>query len=223
MAIQITQDPINNFMDNLPRYALDLRRMEIQKDQFNQQMDLRKQAAERDQTIFEQQQARNQYVSDLIESMQEAQFANNKVKRDIDSWAKENAELRDEFENYDKSFIGNIQQTLGVGPKNLLEFMETKTKDRTVTRDGITTVIEPASVTQDQIDEYKDLINRRIKYIEPKEIPIPEGVILDESLLNYMNMAEKQRLSTMSFIGKFLSEAGFNYRTDPLQTVGTLR
>ena len=88
MAIQITQDPINNFMDNLPRYALDLRRMEIQKDQFNQQMDLRKQAAERDQTIFEQQQARNQYVSDLLESMQEAQFANNKVQRDIDSWGK---------------------------------------------------------------------------------------------------------------------------------------
>lgn len=223
MAIQITQDPINNFMDNLPRYALDLRRMEIQKDQFNQQMDLRRQAAERDQTIFEQQQARNQYVSDLLESMQEAQFANNKVQRDIDSWGKENAELRDEFINYDKSIIGTIQQTLGVGPKNLLELMEQKTKDRTITRDGITTVIEPASVTQAQIDEYKDLVNRRAKYIEPKEIPVPEGVILDESLLDYMNMAEKQRLSTMSFIGKFLSEAGFNYRTDPLQTVGTLR
>ena len=60
-------------------------------------------------------------------------------------------------------------------------------------------------------------------FIEPKEIPIPEGVILDESLLDYMNMAEKQRLSTMSFINSFLSQAGFNYRADPLQTVGTLR
>ena len=28
MAIQITQDPINNFFDNLPRYALDLKRQD---------------------------------------------------------------------------------------------------------------------------------------------------------------------------------------------------
>jgi len=28
MAIQITQDPINNFFDNLPRYALDLKQQD---------------------------------------------------------------------------------------------------------------------------------------------------------------------------------------------------
>ena len=42
MAIQITQDPINQFMDNLPSYALDLRRQDQQAKQFEADLAQRK-------------------------------------------------------------------------------------------------------------------------------------------------------------------------------------
>ena len=45
MSIQITNDPLNSFLDNLPNYVLELRRQDAQRDQFNRQQVLREEAA----------------------------------------------------------------------------------------------------------------------------------------------------------------------------------
>ena len=52
MSIQITNDPINQFLDNLPRYALEMRRQDSQREQFNRQMLLREEAEKRAQMAY---------------------------------------------------------------------------------------------------------------------------------------------------------------------------
>ena len=64
MSIQITNDPINQFLDNLPRYALELRRQDQQRAQFNRQMKLREQAARNQQTLFDLTRNRQKFESD---------------------------------------------------------------------------------------------------------------------------------------------------------------
>lgn len=88
MAIQITQDPINNFMDNLPRYVLDLRRIEQQNEQFNKELDFRMQVDKRKADAYDERLKQNQYQSDIIKSMIDAQTKNNQVKRDVEAWQK---------------------------------------------------------------------------------------------------------------------------------------
>ena len=66
MAIQITNDPINHFLDNLPKYALDLRRQDLQARQFDRQMDLREQADARQQTLFDLTREKQQFASNVF-------------------------------------------------------------------------------------------------------------------------------------------------------------
>lgn len=225
MAIQITQDPINNFMDNLPRYVLDLRRIEQQDEQFNKELNFRMQVDKRNADAYEERLKQNQYQSDIIKSMIDAQSKNNQVKRDVEDWQRSNSKLRDDWENYDQSFFGNVQQSLGLGPTSLLDFMETKTKDKTMTRDNTTIVTEPASITQQQINDYKEIIDRATKYVEPVEVEIPENLIMNENLLNWANQAEKDRVGNMNYVNNWLRGQGIPTLgiTDPLGLVGTER
>ena len=56
MSIQITNDPINQFLDNLPRYALEMRRQDAQLEQFDRQQNLREQAFKSADEQFNRQQ-----------------------------------------------------------------------------------------------------------------------------------------------------------------------
>ena len=226
MAIQITQDPINNFMDNLPRYVLDLRRIEQQNEQFNKELDFRMEVDKRKAIAFDEKMKQNQYQSDLIKSMIDAQYKNNQVKRDVEAWQKSNSKIRDEWENYDESLIGNFRQTVGTGPKNLLEFMEMKSKpEMRVNRFGEKYITKQADVTQEQIDNYKQIIDRATVYVEPEKVEIPEGLIMNENLLNWANQAEKDRVGNMNYVNDWLRVQGVitSGITDPLNLVGTER
>ena len=66
MAIQITNDPINQFLDNLPKYALDLRRQDLQARQFDREMDLREQADAMQQTLFDLTREKKQFASNVF-------------------------------------------------------------------------------------------------------------------------------------------------------------
>ena len=71
MSIQITNDPINQFLDNLPRYALELRRQDQQRDQFNKQMVLREKAAKNQQTLFDLTRDKQKYQSEVFRNQLE--------------------------------------------------------------------------------------------------------------------------------------------------------
>ena len=73
MSIQITNDPINQFLDNLPRYALELRRQDKQRNQFDRQMALREKAAKNQQTLFDLTRDRQKFESDLFKNQYEFQ------------------------------------------------------------------------------------------------------------------------------------------------------
>ena len=73
MAIQITNDPLNSFLDNLPRYALEMRRMDNQRAQFNRQMVIKEKAAANQQTLFDMAKNQRQFESDVYNEKLRAQ------------------------------------------------------------------------------------------------------------------------------------------------------
>ena len=137
MAIQITQDPINQFMDNLPQYALDLRRQDEQKRQFNENLALRKAAEAREQEVYNINKTRAEMRSDIYESRYEAQRINRENKANLNEFIKDNAELYDDWSDYQKntqaltdSGIPGSNIIAGFRQKSFEDFLTMKDRER---------------------------------------------------------------------------------------------
>jgi hypothetical protein len=104
MAIQITNDPINQFLDNLPRYALELRRQDRQRDQFERQMVLREKAAKNQQTLFDLTRDRQKFESELFKNQYEFQKQYRDTKKE---WADYRKKYSREFSSYNEAAKGS--------------------------------------------------------------------------------------------------------------------
>ena len=107
MAIQITNDPINQFLDNLPRYALELRRQDQQRDQFNRQMELREQAAKNQQTLFDLTRNQQKFQSEILKSHYNAQADLRNAKREREKYTTKNQNL---IEQHDRSLYSKLSR-----------------------------------------------------------------------------------------------------------------
>tara|TARA_R100000734_G_C3311632_1_gene102546 strand:- start:157 stop:807 length:651 start_codon:yes stop_codon:yes gene_type:complete len=172
MAIQITNDPLNQFLDNLPRYALELRRQDAQRDQFNRQQSLREQAARNQQTLFDLTRDRQKYQSEVFRNMLDTQVDYRNAKSKWDNYVKNNQSLLDQFEDRQKAFFG-------VGaPKTFENFLERKSAFNK--RLGIT---ENVVKTDKALAELKSLPD--LSAIKPKELLPPKNVELNPSLYSF--------------------------------------
>jgi len=174
MAIQITNDPINQFLDNLPRYALELRRQDAQAAQFDRQMDLREQAAENKQTLFDLTRNKQKFQSDIIKEQMgyHQDFRNAKNK-----WSDYRKDYESEYESY-KQAAKAEGKFLGFGsliaPKDYEHHLSRLIK---MSSGGQKVELEKA------MKEYKSLPD--LSKIRPKEIPIPENLEFDQSLFGF--------------------------------------
>ena len=174
MAIQITNDPINQFLDNLPRYALELRRQDAQASQFDRQMDLREQAAGNQQTLFDLTRNKQKFQSDIIKEQMgyHQDFRNAKNK-----WSDYRKDYESEYESY-KQAAKAEGKFLGFGsliaPKDYEHHLSRLIK---MSSGGQKVELEKA------MKEYKSLPD--LSKIRPKEIPIPENLEFDQSLFGF--------------------------------------
>ncbi len=172
MAIQITNDPLNQFLDNLPRYALELRRQDAQRDQFNRQQSLREQAARNQQTLFDLTRDRQKYQSEVFRNMLDTQVDYRNAKSKWDNYVKNYQNELDMFEDRQKAFFG-------VGaPKSFEEFLEKRSAYST--RVGAK---ENVITAQKALAELRSLPD--LSAIKPKEILPPKNVELNPSLYTF--------------------------------------
>ena len=192
MSIQITNDPINQFLDNLPRYALELRRQDQQRDQFNRQMELREQAAKNQQTLFDLTRNKQKFQSDVLKEQYNYQQDVRNATKEWESWTKDNQQKIDNW---------NARRNIPV----LGRFSAGKYEDAMKRREneikglisaaklagGNTSFLESKlNETKKEIERYKNLPN--LSNFKPKEIPIPEGLEFDKSLFGFATQENLQ-------------------------------
>ena len=181
MAIQITNDPINQFLDNLPKYALELRRQDAQKQQFDRQMDLREQADSRQQTLFDLTRDKQKFAGDVFRE----QYKYQQDFRDAKSkWSDYRKRYEQEYESYQQAAKAE-GKFLGLGsliaPKDYEHHLNRLIK-----------ISSPDKKTELQkaLMEYEALPD--LSKIRPKEIPIPQNLEFDQSLFGFATQANLQ-------------------------------
>jgi len=236
MAIQITQDPINQFMDNLPQYALDLRRQDEQKRQFNANLDLRLKAEARAQEIYDINKTRAEMRSDIFESRYEAQRINRENKANLNEFIKDNAELYDDWSDYQKntqaltdSGIPGSNIIAGFRQKSFEDFLTMKDRERPGIGSKFLSIPFPSQDTTpygDLRDEFVDLNEKAIAIERPKAIDFNDypDVILDESLISYAFENQALNMRNNELIDDISGAFGYPGPYDPYsQTTGTQR
>ena len=183
MAIQITNDPINQFLDNLPRYALELRRQDQQRDQFNRQMELREQAARNQQTLFDLTRNQQKFQSEVLKSHYNAQADLRNAKREREKYTSKNQNL---IEQHDRSFYSKLRR------ESYDDFLKRKKRNEELTLSFANALklpnrdknISRVNEVNQAIEGYDNLTDRYSK-IRPKEIPVPDGLEFNPSLYNF--------------------------------------
>ena len=230
MAIQITQDPINQFMDNLPQYALDLRRQDEQKRQFNENLALRKAAEAREQEVYDINKTRAEMRSDIFENRFEAQRINRENKANLNEFIKDNAELYDEWSDYqnttqtltDSNFPGsNI--LAGFRAKSFADYLSLKDSEQL---SSYVPFVKEDNTFKDLRSEYENLSEKAIAVERPKAIDFNDypDVILDESLMSYALENEALNMRNNEVIDELSGMFGFPGPFDPFsETTGKQR
>lgn len=203
MSIQITNDPINQFLDNLPRYALEMRRQDAQREQFDRQQRFREEAfkttearANRAETRADRAEARadsrearaarleerQKTLFDLLQSKEE--YLSDVFKERINTASRmrlAEKTARDfeknyqtEIRNYKNRFFGRIPAKLGITSGSFEDYIKLQ-------RMGV------GGKTRERLDQalndYQDLKNNyNPNDIKPNEIPIPGNLRFDKSL-----------------------------------------
>lgn len=182
MAIQITNDPINQFLDNLPRYALELRRQDQQRAQFNRQMELREQAARNQQTLFDLTRNQQKFQSEVLKAHYNAQADLRNAKREREKYTSKNQNL---IEQHDRSFYSKLRR------ESYDDFLKRKKRNEELTLSFANALklpnrdknISRVNEVNQAIEGYNNLPD--VSKIRPKEIPVPAGVEFSPSLYNF--------------------------------------
>lgn len=178
MSIQITNDPINQFLDNLPRYALELRRQDQQRDQFNRQMVLRENAAKNQQTLFDLTRNKQKFESDILKENYNAQADLRNAQRERQKFVTKNQDILDKYDN-------PISRSTG---ENFESYVKRQRKIANFNKTIGNALGLP--VDQDKINNFDRVLAEKAKLkdiskIRPKEIPVPAGVEFDQSLYGF--------------------------------------
>ena len=120
MAIQITQDPIGNFLNNLPRYALELRRQDQQANDNDRRLKLAEEAAEMRKTEYQQRLDNKTFFSDLYKESYDLQRMQRKANNDFEAVKQKLATQQDDYNELEKEaegqgFIGSVYMNNFVG------------------------------------------------------------------------------------------------------------
>jgi len=185
MAIQITNDPLNSFLDNLPRYALEMRRMDNQRSQFNRQMVLKEKAAANQQTLFDMAKNQRQFESDVYNEKLRAQQDYRLGVKKYEAFNKDNA---DDLESWKRRrnvpVLGGLEQDTYVGDvKNKLKWEE---RNLSIGKFfGL-----PTEKSQSRVNDLKSKIDRHsdlpdMSKIKPKPITPPKGLVMNKSLYDF--------------------------------------
>jgi hypothetical protein len=180
MSIQITNDPINQFLDNLPRYALELRRQDQQRNQFNRQMVLKEKAAKNQQTLFDLTRNKQKFQSDILKEHYNAQADLRNAKREREKFVAKNQDILDKYNNPISKMTGESFEDYVKSQKKYHEFNR-----------GIGKFFGlPTDKNQAKINNLDRILAEKAKLkdvskIRPKEIPVPAGVEFDQSLYGF--------------------------------------
>ena len=203
MSIQITNDPINQFLDNLPRYALEMRRQDAQREQFDRQQRFREQAfkttearANRAETRADRADARadlrearaarleerQKTLFDLVQTKE--QYLSDIFEERVNTASRMRSaeKVARDFEknyetlirNYNNRFFGKIPAKLGITSGSFEDYIKLQ-------RRGV------GGKTRERLDQALiDFQNLKNNYnpidIKPNEIPIPSNLRFDKSL-----------------------------------------
>ena len=185
MAIQITNDPLNSFLDNLPRYALEMRRMDNQRAQFNRQMVLKEKAAANQQTLFDMAKNQRQFESDVYNEKLRAQQDYRLGVQKYEAFNKDNAKDLESWKfRRNVPVLGNLEQDTFIGDvKNKLKWEERNLKFAKFL--GLPHNKAQAKVNElkAKVDRYEDLPD--MSKIKPKPVKPPEGLIMNKSLYDF--------------------------------------
>jgi hypothetical protein len=181
MAIQITNDPINQFLDNLPRYALELRRQDAQKAQFDRQMDLREQADSRQQTLFDLTREKQKFAGDVFREQYKYQQDFRDAKN---QWSEYGKKYEQEYESY-KQAAKAQGKFLGLGSFIAPKDYETHLNRLIGLHGG-----DKKTALQKALRDYKALPD--LSKVRPKEIPLPQNLEFDQSLFGFATQANLQ-------------------------------
>ena len=196
MAIQITNDPINQFLDNLPKYALDLRRQDLQARQFDRQMDLREQADARQQTLFDLTREKQQFASNVIKEQYKYQQDYRNASNAWNDYKKKyDMELEKYKDNKKIPIIGDLMT-----PDYIVHMKRNKAAEEANLksaefwgkgRGGAPRIKARIDKLERAIKDYEALPD--LSTIRPKELPIPEGLEFDQSLFGFATQANLQK------------------------------
>jgi len=180
MSIQITNDPINQFLDNLPRYALELRRQDQQRDQFNRQMVLKEKAAANQQTLFDLTRNKQKFESDILKENYNAQADLRNAQRERQKFVTKNQDILDKYDN---------PISRGTG-ENFESYVKRQKFYANVNKAFGNALGLPTQKNQENINNFDRILAEKAKLkdiskIRPKEIPVPAGVEFDQSLYGF--------------------------------------
>jgi len=176
MSIQITNDPINQFLDNLPRYALEMRRQDAQREQFNRQMLLREEAEKR----AKDRAARERTLFDLLTVEQEYRDKVFRERVDLQQKLRLSAKKNREFAKDNDNLLSDYE--------DMPDFLKPKTFKKYLERQKTLSILNPKKRENlnKVINDYDDLItNYNPADIKPNEIPIPENLRFNKSLFDF--------------------------------------
>lgn len=219
MSIQITNDPINQFLDNLPRYALEMRRQDAQREQFDRQQRFREEAfkttearANRAETRADSREARaergEQRQKRLLDltlaerqtNLNNQQFMSDMFKEKINTASRMREaqkvardfqkDYESEINNYENRFLGRLPVKLGLMSGSFEDYLKLQ---KSITPPALRGKLDRALVDYKNLKDNYNPID-----IKPKNIPIPDNVFITPSLYdmttNYNDLQQRKQL-----------------------------
>jgi hypothetical protein len=238
MSIQITNDPINQFLDNLPRYALEMRRQDAQREQFDRQQRFREEAlkasearADRAETRANLREARaergEQRQKRLLDltlaerqtNLNNQQFMSDMFREKINTASRMREAERvardfqkdyeSEINNYENRFFSRLPVKLGLMSGSFEDYLKFQ---RSITPPALRGRLDKALVDYKNLKDNYNPID-----IKPKNIPIPDNVFINPSLYemttNYNNL-QKSKTSLLNDLFNTFNDNTFKVDND---------
>ena len=209
MALQIRQDYANQLMDQLPRYALELRRQDKLHEQFQAVQNLREAAEARNKTLFDMAYDRQTYASKVFKSQIEARAKLREDEVASEAYTSEHGEIHDQYKD-NKGFLS--ANTYKKHLERVDKYVPETIFGKKLSSFGLRDKEEYTKALKDLNTLKKDI---NPEDWVPKYIPPPDNLIIDPSLLNLV--VGSMQPSRTSAINDALSALGLGgHLTSPM-------
>ena len=210
MALQIRQDYANQLMDQLPRYALELRRQDKQHEQFQAMQNLREAAEARNKTLFDMAYDRQTYASKVFKSQIEARAKLREDEVASEAYTTEHGELQDQYKDNYVPYLS--PDTYKKHLERIDKYVPETVFGKKLSSFGLRDKEEYTKALKDLNTLKKDI---NPEDWVPKYIPPPDDLIIDPSLLHLVTGSMQP--SRTSAINDALSALGLGgHLTSPM-------